>query len=526
MSSIRKLPVGIQDFEDLRTNGYVYVDKTAYVYSLATTGKPYFLSRPRRFGKSLFLSTLKAYFQGKKELFKGLAIVELEKEWVEYPVFYIDFNVGIISDEASLRDRLDAILTGLENQWGREVENNDPATRLEAVIKSAYKQTGKKVVVLVDEYDKPLINVMDDLETSETIRKVLKGFYGVLKSMDAYLRFVFLTGVTKFSRVSIFGDLNQLQDISMDSRFSGICGITETELIREFKPELQALAKKTGTTYEKTLAELKKQYDGYHFVKESEDIYNPFSLLNTFAKLDFGEYWYETGTPTFLIKKLKSMDYDIKKLDGNVKMPGRSIYKTDSNTPISLLYQTGYLTIKGYEQLFDEYTLGFPNEEVKYGFLNELAPFYLSYREIESGDFSAVNFVKELMSNNVEGFMKRLQAFFADIPNELNNKEEKHYQTVFYLLFKLMGQFIQTEVSSATGRADAVAEVDNTIYIFEFKLTDRRDSVHTVSTAEEALKQIDERKYAARYAVSNKKIVKIGAEFNAEERTLSRWAIA
>ena len=517
MLNVRKLPVGVQDFEKLRSGNNIYVDKTLYIHKLLQSDAPYFLSRPRRFGKSLFLSTLKAYFLGKKELFEGLAIAELEKEWTEYPVFYIDFNVEGYTDLTSLHSALDTNLKQLEAQWGKGETDITPSARFIGLIRRAYEQTGKKVVVLVDEYDKPLVNTMDDADTNEAMRKVLKGFYGVLKSTDAYLRFIFLTGVTKFSRVSVFSDLNQLQDISMDNRFSGICGINETELIREFQPELQALAEKTGKTYEETFAEVKRRYDGYRFTKESEDIYNPFSLLNTFTKLDFGDYWYETGTPTFLIKGLKKVDYDIKTLENDVKIPGRAVYKTDSS-PISLLYQSGYLTIKGYEQRFDEYTLGFPNEEVKYGFLNELAPVFL-YREIERDDFNAISFVKDLLAHNVEDFMTRLQTLFSDLPNELNNKEEKHYQTVFYLVFKLMGQFIKTEVSSAIGRADAVAVVDDAIYIFEFKLDKK-------GTAEDALKQIDERKYAAKYALINKKIVKVGVEFSARERTLSRWATA
>jgi hypothetical protein len=493
------------------------VDKTSYIYNLAITGKPYFLGRPRRFGKSLFLSTLKAYFLGKKGLFEGLAIADHEKEWIEYPVFYIDFNVGIITDEISLYKRLNVILTHFENLWGRNVEDDDPASRLEAVIRCAYEQTGQKAVVLVDEYDKPLVSTMDDLEANEAVRKVLKGFYGVLKSADAYLRFVFLTGVTKFSKVSVFSDLNQLQDISMSEQYAGICGITEMELIENFQPELKALAEKTGKTCDETLAEMKKRYDGYHFAKESEDIYNPFSLLNTFAKLDFGDYWFETGTPTFLVKMLKDIDLDIKMLENDLPFPTRSIadYRPGTENPVPLLYQSGYLTIKNYDRQLDEYILGYPNEEVKYGFMNNLLPVYVPKKDI-LGEFSVGNFIRDLRAGNVDGFMTRLQAFFSGIPYELNNKEEKHYQTVFYLLFKLMGQFVQTEVSSAIGRADAIAVVNDIVYIFEFKLTGN-------ATAEEALKQIDERKYATQYAAGDKKIVKVGAEFSAEERTLNRW---
>ena len=517
MSVIRELPIGIQDFEKMRTEDFLYVDKTHYIHALTSKSRPYFLGRPRRFGKSLFLSTLKAYFLGKKELFEGLAIAGLEKEWIEYPVFYLDLNEESYIDENSFYKALDTNLKRLEAQWGKDETDTTPASRLSGLIRRANEKSGLKVVVLVDEYDKPLLGTMDNMDVNDEIRNVLKGFYGVLKSADAYLRFVLLTGVTKFSKVSVFSDLNQLQDISMDNRFSGICGITETELVENFRPEIAALAEKQELTHDETLAELKKQYDGYHFSKESEDIYNPFSLLNTFAKLDFGSYWFETGTPTFLVKMLKDIDFDLKSLENDVRMPEDIMtdYKVGDENPVPVLYQSGYLTIKNYDRKFKEYTLGFPNNEVKYGFIRRLVPAYLPKRDMSS-EFSIGNFIRDLEAGNVDGFMTRLQSFFSGIPYELNNKEEKHYQTVFYLLFKLMGQFVQAEASSAVGRADAVAVVNDTVYVFEFKLTGN-------ATAEEALKQIDERKYAAQYAAGNQKIIKVGAEFSAEERTLSRW---
>lgn len=515
----RKLPIGVQDFEKLRTGGNVYVDKTAYIYQLVNTDAPYFLGRPRRFGKSLLLSTLKAYFLGKKELFEGLAIAELEKEWLEYPVFHIDMNIGIYTDENSLYESLDAKLKCFEEQWGCITELHDPATRFEAVIRHVCKQTGRKVVVLIDEYDKPLLATMEDLNANKEIRKVLKGFYGVLKSVDAYLRFVFLTGVTKFSKVSVFSDLNHLTDISMNKYFSGICGISAAEIIQYFNPEIQALADEIGKTYEETLAEMKKRYDGYHFAKESADMYNPFSVLNTFYKRDFGYYWFETGTPTFLVQMLKAIDFDIPTLENDVTISARSIldYQVENDDPVPILYQSGYLTIKSYNDRFDEYTLGFPNEEVKYGFFNELLPVYMPKKNIQR-EFYVVNFIKDLLANNVEGFMIRLKAFFAGIPYELNNKEEKHYQTVFYLLFKLMGQFIEAEQKSAVGRADAVVITDDTVFVFEFKLTGN-------STAEKALEQINSKGYLIPYTAGNKKLVKIGAEFSETKRGLSRWII-
>jgi hypothetical protein len=349
------------------------------------------------------------------------------------------------------------------------------------------------------------------------MRNTLKGFYGVLKSADAYLRFVMLTGVTKFSKVSVFSDLNHLVDISLDESYAGICGISESELITCFQPEITSLAEKRKMTYEQALAELKKRYDGYHFAKESEGMYNPFSLLNTLAKRDFGNYWFATGTPTFLVKMLQKKNFDIKILESEVKIPADSIadYRADHEDPVPLLYQSGYLTIKDYDALFNEYTLGFPNEEVKYGFFNELLPAYMPKKNI-LGEFYAASFVRDLLAGNVDGFMTRLKAFFAGIPDELNNTEEKHYQTVFYLLFKLMGHFVEAEQRNATGRADAVVTTADSVFVFEFKLMEN-------ATAEEALKQIDDKNYLIPFTAGNKKLVKVGVEFSKEERGINRW---
>ena len=519
MLPVRKLPVGIQDFEDLRTNGYVYVDKTAYLYRLVTLGKPYFLGRPRRFGKSLFLSTLKAYFLGKKELFEGLAVAELEKDWVEHPVFHLDLNVGIITDAPSLIRRLDVILGDLERQWGRTVDDDDPSSRLFGLIARAYEKTGRKVVVLVDEYDKPLLGAMDDLNVNDEVRKVLKGFYSVLKSADAYLRFVFLTGVTKFSKVSVFSDLNHLVDISLNEKYAGICGISESELVSYFQPEIENLAKKRKLTREATLAELKKRYDGYHFSENSESMYNPFSLLNTFNDERFRNYWFDTGTPTFLVETFKKQNFDIKSMEDGVKISADEIsdYRAEFGNLVPLLYQSGYLTIKSYNDHFCSYTLGFPNEEVKYGFLKELLPVYMQKNTLS--EFYVEFFIEDLMANNIESFMTRLTAFFAGIPYDLNNKEEKHYQTVFFIFFRLMGQFIEVEQHSAVGRSDAVVITSHTVFVFEFKLSEN-------ATAKAALKQIADKGYLKPYAASGKKLVKIGVEFGKEERGISRWAVA
>jgi hypothetical protein len=373
------MPVGIQDFEKLRAENFVYVDKTAYIHKLAEEANPYFLSRPRRFGKSLFISTLKAYFEGKKELFTGLAIESLEKDWVSYPVFPIDFNVERYSNKAGLYSGLNTNLRYLEEQWGLQVDPDEtPSARLMNLIRRVSEKSGQQVVVLVDEYDKPLLDTMDNENLQDEMRSILKAFYGVLKAADRYLRFVFLTGVTKFSKVSIFSDLNQLRDISMGKAYGGICGISGTELEGTFRPELEALGETKKQSYEEVLEEMRKRYNGYRFSKEGEKQYNPFSVLNALAEQDFAYYWFKTGTPTFLVNQLKNNGYDLRNFGEGISIPAQSIddYRAGSTDLTPLLYQSGYLTIKDYDPQFDEYILGFPNGEVEYGFLNELLPLY------------------------------------------------------------------------------------------------------------------------------------------------------
>ncbi|MCL2327056.1 MAG: ATP-binding protein [Bacteroidetes bacterium] len=521
MNTIRKLPIGVQDFEYLRTNNFLYVDKTQYIYQLLQ-GKPYFLGRPRRFGKSLFLSTLKAYFEGKKELFEGLKIAELETDWTKYPVIYIDFNVGLFINAENVSERIEEMMDELKVLWSLNKESGTIPSLFQKIIRAAHEQTGKPVVVLIDEYDKPLINTMDNEEENEKIKLILKSFYGVLKSNDAYLRFVFLTGVTKFSKVSIFSDLNHLTDISLDEKFAEICGISEAELLQNFQPEIQALAERRKLTYEQATAKLKQLYDGYHFAKESADMYNPFSLLNTFAKLDFAYYWFATGTPTFLAKTLRYQNFDIRKFDNDVLISANSImdYRAEGGNLIPLLYQSGYLTIKSYNQKFNSYVLGFPNEEVKYGFLNELLPAFVQ-TPITTGNFSVVEFSQQIENNDIEGFMTSLKAFFAAIPYDAikqEHRDEQYYQHVFYLLFTLIGEFVQTEVKNNKGRADAVVKTADSIYVFEFKMDDN-------ATAEDALAQINSKDYAIPYTADNRKIVKIGVEFSQTERGVIRWLI-
>ena len=533
MSDIRKLPIGLQSFEVMRNEGFVYVDKTEYVVKLAAESRVFFLSRPRRFGKSLFLSTLKAYFLGKKELFKGLYIEDAEQKqaelegreaWIKYPVLYLDFTGGIYDTSEGLLNRFLSFFNEYEEIY--KSTGLDIPDRFKNLIKKIYETTGKQVVILVDEYDKPLLETMIINEPlNEEYRRILKGFYGVIKACDEYIRFAFLTGVTKFSKVSIFSDLNNLRDISLEKNYSGICGITETELNQVFKPEIDALAEERKLNYEETLAQLKKKYDGYLFHPKGENIYNPFSLLNAFTKKEIGSYWFSTGTPTFLVRTLQHQkEICIRDILENAEMDENSLqdYRPDMNNPIPILFQSGYLTLKGYDERMGLYKLGFPNDEVKYGFLDNLVPAYTSISKDASGLFIG-NFVRAIEKGDTESFMKRMYTACAGLPYSLASKEnvkmrERDYQIAFYIIFSLMGQFVQTEVVSSKGRADCVVHTDDTVYIFEFKLMGS-------GTPKEAIQQIKEKGYAEPYKTSGKKIVLIGAVFadGIDEDTADTW---
>lgn len=514
----RKLPIGIQSFEFIRTEGYLYVDKTAFVYQLATTRKPYFLSRPRRFGKSLLLSTLEAYFMGKKELFHGLAIEQLETEWKQYPVLHLDLNAEKYDSRERLENQLISQLKNWEKQYNITEINSSYSIRFMNVIKGAYEQTGLRVVVLIDEYDKPLLRNFHNPDLQQEFREILTAFYTVLKSADPWLQFVFITGVTKFAQMGIFSNLNQLNDISFDLAYSSLCGMTQKEIETTFEPELQALAAANKLSYEQTIEELTRMYDGYRFTYSMDvpPMYNPFSVLCALSKLHFDSYWFASGTPTFLVDMLKKTNYDLCNLDGTeVTATSLSDDRADMDNPIPMVYQSGYLTVKKYDNRFRIYTLGFPNEEVKYGFLNFVTPFYTPISE-SATSFYIGKFIQELETGNTDAFLTRLRAFFADIPYELNDKTERHYQVIFYLVFKLMGQFTQAEVRSAKGRADAVVKTPDYIYVFEFKLD---------GSAHEALKQIDEKGYLIPYFADGRQLVKVGIDFNHSERNLGDWII-
>ena len=513
----RKLPIGIQTFEKIRKGNYLYVDKTALVGKMVSTSIPYFLSRPRRFGKSLLISTFEAYFLGRKDLFEGLAISQMEVDWQVYPVFHIDLNARKYDSPADLIAMLNQHLEKWEAIYGTEKQDRQPEERFAYIIERACVQTGKQVVVLVDEYDKPLLQALDNLPLFEEYRKMLKAFYGVLKSADRYLRFVFLTGVTKFSQVSVFSDLNQLNDISMKPPYATICGITKQELIDTFTPELDKLASYNRMTPEDTIHKMTSLYDGYHFCEYAEGMFNPFSVLNAFDAEEMGYYWFQTGTPTYLVDLLKQSDYDIRLLIDGVEVLASAFseYRAEKNNPLPMIYQSGYLTIKGYDDDVKLYTLGFPNDEVRYGFLNFLVPYYTNVSNDETG-FHIAKFMRELKSGDVEAFMERLKIFFSGIPYELSDDTERHYQVIFHVVFTLLGQFIRSEVRSSRGRADAVVHTPTAIYVFEFKLD---------GTADAALKQIDEKGYLIPYTLDGRKLVKVGVNFSKETRNIDEYIV-
>ena len=514
------MPIGIQSFEDLRNRNCVYVDKTRFIYKLVNEGKPYFLSRPRRFGKSLFLSTLKAYFEGRKDLFEGLAISETETEWKQYPVFYFDFNVGDFTNEEDFRSSLGIKLDRYEKIYGIQNETSvAPANRFSNLLQQAHEKTGLKAVILVDEYDKPLLNAIGNDALVDTFRAILKSFYGVIKGEDAHIQFAFITGVTRFDKVSIFSDLNNLHDISLSEKYTDICGITQKEMETLFVPEIEELAEKEGIPQEKCLAELKRNYDGYHFSEDVQtDVYNPFSLLNAFADRRFGSYWFSSGTPTFLTKMMKKTDFDYTSLENKIDVGMRTLenYRLTATDPLPMLYQAGYLTIKSYDKEFRSFTLGLPNEEVKYGLYENLVPLYAGYEE-KTSNIEVLNFLQELRAGKVQEFMERINNIFAAAPKPTNQKQyELNCQAFVWLIFKLMGEFVLCEVQNGKGKSDAVVWEKDAIYIFEFKMD---------KSAKEAMEQINGKDYPISYQNDGRRIVKVAVNYSSEQRQLSEWII-
>ena len=508
-------PIGIQNFEKIRQDGYFYIDKTALMYQMVKTGSYYFLSRPRRFGKSLLISTLEAYFQGKKELFTGLAVEKLEKDWVKYPILHLDLNIEKYDTPDSLDNILDKSLTAWEKLYGAEPSERSFSLRFAGIIERACKQAGQRVVILVDEYDKPMLQAIGNEELQRQFRNALKPFYGALKTMDGCIKFAFLAGVTKFGKVSVFSDLNNLDDISMRKDYVELCGVSDRELHDTLDAELHEFADVRGVTYDKLCAELKECYDGYHFTHNSIGMYNPFSLLNAFKYKEFGSYWFETGTPTYLVELLQRNHYDLERMahvqtDADVL---NSIYGDED--PIPVIFQSGYLTIKGYDKEFGLYRLGFPNREVEEGFIKFLVPFYTRFNKVEA-PFEIQKFVMELRAGDIDAFFKRLRSFFADTPYELVSDLELHYQNVLFIIYKLLGFYVNAERHTSDGRIDLVLQTDRFIYVMEFKLD---------GTAEEAMAQINEKGYAQPFEKDGRQLFKIGVNFSNKTRNIEKWIV-
>ena len=550
MTTALKLPVGIEDFREIRQQGFYYIDKTKLIEQLLDNWvKVNLFTRPRRFGKTLNMSMLRCFFEvgADKMLFDGLYISHNKQFCEEYmgkfSVVFLTLKgvEGTTFEEARLSlaeliaaearrfkflqesDKLDADDKEMYRELISLNKEQSPATSvklrfsLKNLSELLYKHYGQKTIVLIDEYDKPLLQALSDEKLTEEYRRILKAFYGVLKSADRYLRFVFLTGVTKFAQISVFSDLNQLQDISTWPDYSSLCGITKEELLTTFTPEIERLGVSNGMDFDTTLEQMTKLYDGYHFYPHCEGVFNPFSVLNACKSKILDNFWFQTGTPTYLVNLLKESDYDLRLLIEGVEVTASAFfeYRAEVKNPLPMIYQSGYLTIKAYDRDVLLYTLGFPNDEVRYGFLNFLVPYYTGVTDDETG-FHIAKFMRELRSGDVDAFMERLKVFFAGMPYDLSDNTERHYQAIFYVVFTLMGQFVETEIRSARGRADAVVKTKDTIYVFEFKLN---------GSAEEALRQIDEKGYLIPYRLDGRRLVKVGVNFSKERRNVDRYIV-
>ena len=510
---MKKLPIGIQTFSEIVQEDYLYIDKTETIYHLITSGKVYFLSRPRRFGKSLLLSTLDAIFKGKKELFKGLWIYDQPFEWKEHPVIRIDFSRIRFKTIAELEKSIIRLLDVNAEKYGVNLNEKEYDARFEELIMKLAKIN--KVVVLIDEYDKPILDHITDIETAKEIQETLKAFYTVIKASDEYLKFIFLTGVSKFSKVGVFSGLNNLNDITMDENFSQLLGYTQKELETNFAEWISVLADKQKVTVEEVLAMVKKWYNGYRFGKALAYVYNPFSTLLLFNKNDFKNYWFESGTPTFLIDLITTSQFDVPSLQHlTVGQQAFASYEIGNLSPIALLYQTGYLTITEFEGRL--YTLDFPNWEVEDSFLNYLSEAYSNIpKELTENYLDKL--IRALNAADLSVFFETLKIFFANIPYTLNISLEKHYQTIFYIVFTMLGLRIQAEVVTNQGRIDAVIELANSVYVFEFKLS---------GTKEDALEQINRKQYAQKYQDTSKQLVLVGVEFDQKTRNIGEWIIS
>ena len=510
-------PIGIQNFENLRRSDYAYVDKTHHIHRLATTGKYYFLSRPRRFGKSLLVSTMEAYFKGKKDLFKGLAIGQLEKDWVEHPVLHLDWN-------GMTYDRPQAVTANINyylNLWDKSLGVDtsyvtDVEMRFKQVIDLAYETTGKNVVILIDEYDKPIVDNLSNPELADNFKKTLQGFYSVLKAKDGQIRFAFLTGVSKIGKLSVFSGLNNLKDISMVNEYADICGLSEDELSKYFDESVGELGKDNNLGKDECYAKLKDMYDGYHFTSNSVGVYNPFSLLNAFFDRDFKEYWFETGTPTLLVDAMKLTSFDVTTLSDRVIVSSAELNGMQDivNRPVPLFFQTGYLTIKDYDKEYQEYTLGFPNDEVKKGFLNFIYSDYVPVNPAEGN--TTAKLAKALRAGSPDVFMCTLEALFANTTYQIQGDSEKNFHYAMYIIMELLGEYVQAERSTSNGRIDLLLQTKEYIYIVELKID---------NTADAALQQIEDKGYAKPFAADPRKLFKIGVSFSTNTRRIEDWKI-
>lgn len=516
----RLFPVGRQDFAEIRTEGnFLYVDKTEYVYRMThSDAKFIFLSRPRRFGKSLLVSTLKYYFQGRRKLFQGLAIDSLEKEWVEYPVLHFDMSIAKHMEREQLEAALGNQLSWHEREYGIVPQDKDANLRLKNLIETLYRLTGRQVVILIDEYDAPLLDVVHEDTALPVLRNVMRNFYSPLKACDQYLKFVFMTGITKFSQLSIFSELNNIRNISMDASYAAVCGITEEEMLTQMSADIDMVAGEMALSREQLLEKLKSYYDGYHFTWPSPDIYNPFSLVCAFADRKIGSYWFGSGTPTYLIEMLRKFHVAPSQIGGGTAMAADFDAPTERMTGITpLLYQSGYITIKEYDQDADIFTLNIPNKEVRIGLMRSLLPYYVSAgRSIEASTTIARIYLA-LRDEDLDGAFRLLQTFLGTVPYTDNTDYEGHYQQMLYIIFSLLGYYVDVEVRTPKGRVDMVLRTATTLYVVEVKLD---------KSAETAMQQIDLKQYPERFALCGLPVVKVAVNFDREAHNISDWIIS
>ena len=517
--ALKLYPVGIQTFERIRKENKLYIDKTEYVYRMTHSGGCYFfLSRPRRFGKSLLVSTFESYFSGKKELFEGLAIEKLEQEWMEYPVLHFDMSGGKHMEKEQLEDYLSNRLEAEERKWGITHTKRGANDRLTELITTAYEISGKQVVVLIDEYDAPMLDVAHDKETLDVLRNVMRNFFSPLKMCEPMLRFVFLTGITKFSQVSIFSELNNIKNISLDDEYAGVCGITKEELLTQMSEDIDVLAEALEMTREETIAKLKENYDGYHFSPASPDVFNPYSLLNCFDDKNFGAYWFSSGTPTYLINMLRKFKVLPAKIGRSLARSSAFDAPTENLKTITpLLYQSGYITIKGYDKMSQLFTLDLPNKEIKVGLFESLLPYYLEGMYAEEGDVAIAQMSVLIRQGDMDGALRLFQEFLGTVPYCNNTNYEGHYQQVLFIIFTLLTHFVvDVEVHTPNGRVDVVMETEDTLYLIELKLN---------KSAQAAMQQINLKQYDQRFARCGKPIVKVGVNFDAKKGNIEDWTI-